>query len=165
MLKVQDKSLDGLGIFLMPSQLLSYFRQAREIGLTVPAFNADILDSETIVKESPENVNGTFLSHVGVTEGFRKRYREKFGNDIHIGSAAQAYDIAEIAGDLFGKLERKLSNDEVMERLETVGPRTGVTGTFEYSNTPGAGKEYRMPVSLREVRDYKIETISEDTGY
>lgn len=153
------------GVFLLPSQFTTFFRQAAEANQPINAFNADILDSQTIVESCPDNIDGTFFTHVGVTSQFRDSYKRYFHEETHVGSAAQSYDLAMILSKLFGKLDKKLSPEEIIEKVSQLKVHTGVTGTFSYTETIDGGKELRMPVAMREVRGKKIETITDDTGF
>ncbi len=155
----------AIGAFLLPAQLVSFYRQAHLMKLDVQTFNADLLDSETLVNECPENINGAFFTQVGVTQDFRKRYKEKYGNDIQIGSAAQSYDVGMLVADLFGEMDKMLTAEEVIERISQMPPRQGASGNFKYTDTIDSGKEIRMPVSMKAVKDGKIITLLEDTGF
>ena len=156
---------DLVGAFLLPSQLITFFRQADQAKLPLKTFNADILDSQSIVNDCPDNINGTFFTQVGVSPDFRKRYIAAFQNDIQVGSAAQAYDVANIVSTQFEDVAPPESSEEVIAILEKMPPSDGATGSFRFSSSPDSGKEIRMPVSLKEVRGRRIETISQDTGF
>lgn len=157
---------DLVGAFLLPSQLISFFRQSYQAKQSLRVFNADILDSQSIVDACPENINGTFFTQVGVTPEFRRRYLLAYGSDTQIGSAAQAYDVANILGELFNSAAAySLTSDKIIEKVSRMAPRTGATGAFQYSENKDSGKEIRMPVSIKVVRNKKIETLVEDTGY
>jgi len=154
-----------MGVLLLPSQLITFYNQADQYRLPLKTFNADILDSQSIVEACPDNINGTFFTQVGVTPQFRETYTKKFGDDIQIGSAAQSFDVANLISDLFGSETNFGGAEEIIERLSRISNRTGATGQFGYSETPDGGKEIRMPVSMKTVENKKITTISEDTGF
>ncbi len=62
---------DAIGVFLLPAQIISFYKRASETNLALPTFSADIIGSESIIKDCPESVNGTFFTAVGVTPEFR----------------------------------------------------------------------------------------------
>lgn len=163
--KLHQQKNDALGLFLLPAQFISFYKEALQAKLSVPTFSADIIGSDSIIQACPNNINGTFFTEVGVTPEFRKLYEAKFGKDGHIGHAAQAYDVAIILRDLFGKLDRRPSNDEIMKAIAEMSPRQGATGDISYTDTPGDGKQIRVPVAMKHVRNKQIETITEDTGF
>ena len=163
-LRVAKQKPDVIGAFLLPPQLISFYQQAEQLNISIPAFNADILGSDSIIKAAPNNINGTFLSQVGVTTQFRNTYKEKFNNDTHIGQAAQAYDVAMLIGDLFGQLNKKLTNEEIIKAIAGTKPREGATGSFQYSESADGGKELKMPVVITEIRNKEIVNIGGKDG-
>jgi ABC-type branched-subunit amino acid transport system substrate-binding protein len=163
-LKLSRQSDDAIGVFLLPAQITSFYKNIAQLKFSVKTFSADIIGSDSIIKDCPDNINGTFFTEVGITPEFRKLYTAKYGNDGHIGHAAQAYDIANLVSDLFGNLTQKLSPDDIMQRIAQIPPRKGATGEFRYLDTLDGGKEIRVPVAMKEIRNRTIETISEDAG-
>ena len=161
----KQKGSDAIGLFLLPSQLITFYRQLDQAKLKVETFNADLLDSSTIVKECPKTIENAFFTQVGVVEEFRNKYLKFAASDIHVGSAAQSFDIAILIGELFGRSKNKLTSKEIIKAISEISVRVGATGKFGYSDTPDSGKELRMPVSLKMVKGGKIETITEDTGF
>jgi len=165
LLKQSAAKAEAYGVFLLPAQFPIFFKQAEQMNIKINAFSGDILDSETIVQSCPDNINNTFFTQVGVTPQFRDRYKSTFGDENHVGSAAQSFDLGEVIGELFNDNSKKLSPTEVIEKFSQMPEHHGVTGTFHYTVTPEAGKELRMPVSMRIIRNKQIETITEDTGF
>lgn len=165
MLGLMKHSEQAIGVFLLPAQIVSFYRRAAELQLAISTFGADIIGSESIIKDCPDNVNGVFFTEVGVTSDFRTLYHEKFGYDGHIGHAAQAFDVANLIGDLFGSSEHELSPEDIIKNISQIAPRKGATGEYKFSNTPDGGKELKMPVAIKTVKDKRIETVIEDTKF
>jgi branched-chain amino acid transport system substrate-binding protein len=163
-LKLSKQKNDAVGVFVLPAQFVSFFKHVDQLKLSVQTFGADIIGSASIIKDCPDTINGTFFTEVGITPGFRKLYTEKYGSDGHIGHAAQAYDIANLTSDLFGSSKQRISNDDIMRAIAQIPPRKGATGELRYSDTPDRGKEIRVPVAMKEIKNREIETISEDAG-
>lgn len=161
----KQKKNDAIGLFLLPVQLINFYKQLEQIKLNIQTFNADLLDSSTIVKECPRTIENAFFTQVGVTNEFRKQYLDYAKSDIHIGSAAQSYDVAILIGELFGNSKNNLKSGDIIKTITEISPRSGATGLFEYSETKDSGKELRMPVSLKKIKAGKIETITENTGF
>lgn len=164
-LELKKHEEDAIGVLLLPAQIVSFYKRAAEMKLTVQTFGADIIGSESVIKDCPDNVNGTFFTEVGISTDFRTLYSQKFGSDGHIGHAAQAFDVANLVRDLFGKLEQKISSDDVIKAITQISPRKGATGAFRFSDTSDGGKELRMPVAMRIIKEKRIETVVEDTKF
>jgi len=156
---------DAVGVFLLPAQIISYYKRAAEMKVTVPVFSADIIGSDSIIRDCPDSVNGTFFSEVGVTSTFRALYGTRFGSDGHIGQSAQAFDVANLISDLFGSLQTRATADDIIGAVSRIPPQKGATGDFQFSDTANSGKELRMPVAIKIIQEKKIETIIEDTGF
>lgn len=156
---------DAIGVFLLPAQIISFYKRAMEMRLKLQTFNADIIGSESIIRDCPENINGAFFTEVGVTSEFRNIYNEEFKSEGHIGHAAQAFDVANLVADLFGNLGNKISSDDIIKVISDISSRKGATGEFRFSDTADSGKELRMPVAMKVIRDKKIETILEDMAF
>lgn len=155
---------DAVGVFLLPAQIVSFFKRALETNFTTQTFGADIIGSESIIADCPNNVNGTFFSEVGVTQNFRDLYNRKYKSEGHIGHAAQAFDVANLIAHLFGRGEHP-APEEIISALSRISPQKGATGEFRFSETPDGGKELRMPVAIKIIREKRIETIVEDSGF
>jgi len=163
-LKLGFHKEDAIGAFLLPAQFASFYKNVAQMKLSVQTFSADIIGSDSIIKDCPDTIDGAFFTEVGITPEFRKLYTEKYGNDGHIGHAAQAYDIANLISDLFGNLKQKISRDDIMRTISQISSRKGATGELSYSDTPDGGKEIRVPVAIKEIKNRRIETITEDAG-
>lgn len=162
--RIKTNKSDSVGLFLLPDQLINFYKQQNIFKLNILTFNADLLDSTNVVKECPDTINGAFFTQVGVTEEFRNNYMKYSKSDIHIGSAAQAYDIANLVGDLFND-SNDLKPEDIIKKISLISPRHGATGYYRYSDTPDSGKELRMPVSLKVIRDKKIEILIDNTNF
>lgn len=154
--RVSKIDFDAIGVFLLPAQLINYYKEAKVLNLTQQAFNADILGSNSLINDCTDNVNGTFLSQVGLTKEFQDLYIKTYKNDSHIGQAAQAYDVAELVAELFGNLQGKLNNDQIIAAITKIAPHSGATGNFIFTDTVDGGKELKMPVEINEILDKKI---------
>lgn len=164
-LELKRQNAEAIGVFLLPSQIISFYKGAAELKLVRQTFSADIIGSESIINDCPGNINGTFFTEVGLTGDFRTLYSQKYGHDGHMGHAAQAFDVANLIRDLFGNLKRKLSSNDIITAISEIAPRSGATGQFRFSDTADGGKELRMPVAMKVIQGKKIETIVEDTKF
>jgi ABC-type branched-subunit amino acid transport system substrate-binding protein len=148
---------DAVGVFLLPDQIISFYRQAGELNYKTATFGSDIPDSQKLIDVCPDNVSGLFFPSIGVTEDFRKSYVAAFKDDSFIGSGAQSYDMALLVGDLFnGGGSNTLSSEQIIERLSQSAPRDGATGHFRFTESADDGKAFRMPVVMKEVVNKQI---------
>ncbi len=142
--------------FLLPSQLISFFKNLDQLKLSLQTFNADLIDSTSIINSSPDTINNTFFTEVGLDDEFRTKYVQEYSSDVHIGQAAQSYDLAMLVAKYFNNNHKQLTPTEIISEFKKVKDYQGATGTFSYSESPDAGQELKMPVSLKEIRGKKI---------
>jgi branched-chain amino acid transport system substrate-binding protein len=148
-----------VGAFLLPSQLISFYKNLDQLKLSLQTFNADLIDSTSIINSSPDSINRTFFTEVGLNDEFRSKYVKEYSSDVHIGQAAQSYDLAMLVTRYFNKLEKLPTPLEIISEFKKVKDYQGATGTFSYSESIDSGQELRMPVSLKEIRSKKIFLI------
>jgi branched-chain amino acid transport system substrate-binding protein len=154
------KHYDAMGIFLLSDQVVTYYRQAAALRAAAPTFGAAIHDSQELINRAGPAVEGALLVAYDVDPMFRKNWVKLFKDDTRVGSAAQAYDTALIIGELFcaGK-GSKLTPKEIVAQFATISYRRGVSGELRYSETSDAGKHFDFPLSLRIIKNGRIEVL------
>lgn len=60
-LELRKQEEDAIGVFLLPAQIISFYRRVAEMKLTPTTFSADIIGSESIIKDCPDTVTALFL--------------------------------------------------------------------------------------------------------
>ena len=68
-------------------------------------------------------------------EQFRGEYTRRYGDDIQIAYAANAYEFGMMISDRFSDLKKRPSPDEIMEILGQTPPRDGVAGPYRFRST------------------------------
>ncbi|MEZ4754804.1 MAG: ABC transporter substrate-binding protein [Bdellovibrionota bacterium] len=152
MSKLKNKKFDAIGLYMVPAQLTQFFKQAKEQDYKIPSFGTTTFQSKTVIKETAGAMDGSVFVHNYVTDEFRDKYESHYGDDIQIPWAANAYDFAMLTGELFGKLSKRISAAEVLEKVASITHRKGVGGEYKYVHSTALGKYFEYPVSV-----YKIE--------
>jgi branched-chain amino acid transport system substrate-binding protein len=151
--KLKSRRYDSLGVFLLPDQIPTYYRQAFALGYTTRTFGAAIHDSQDLITRSGPGAEGAMIVVHDVTDEFRRSWLSAFGNDSRIGNGATAYDTLLLIADLFGDgLSHGLSPREIVTRFASATGRNGASGHFVYAETPDAGKHFDFPLSLRTIK-------------
>ena len=104
---------------------------------------------------------GARWSTLGTTDEFWKTYSKEFNKDDHIGYAANAYDLGSLLNDLFSedyKNNKKLTPEEILNRIESVKERDGVSGMYYFTRDnpegdPVGGKRFKFPIVIKEVTE------------
>jgi ABC-type branched-subunit amino acid transport system substrate-binding protein len=155
-----SKKLDCVGVLLITGQVQSFYRQMRDQKFLVPTFGGDFLGSETEIQASGPAIEGAVFPDTAVKPDFRTRYKERFGNDIQISFAANAYDVAVLIAENFGVAgAAELSNIEVLKRLRSAKPIQGAQRAFSYEEDPIYGPAFVSPLVVRSVQQGNIHDV------
>lgn len=155
--KLRSQNHAVLGVFLLPDQIVTFYRQAETLRFKVPTFGASIHDNQELIKQAGSGAEGALLIGYDVTDAFRSRWVKVFGSDARMGSGANAYDTAHMIADLFGSgVGLRLSAADTIARFKEVKLRHGVSGDFGFADTSDGGKHFDFPLSGRIVRDGEI---------
>ncbi len=157
----KSKRHDAIGVFLLSDQILTYYRQATALRFAVPTFGASIHDSQELINRAGPGVEGALFVGYDVEPAFRDRWLALFKDDARMGCGANAYDTALVIGELFGAGKgHGLTSAAIIARFATVSQRRGVSGEFGYAETADGGKHFDLPLSIRVVRNGRIEPVS-----
>jgi branched-chain amino acid transport system substrate-binding protein len=148
---------DAIGVFLISGQVRTFFKQIREQKVLLPSFGADFLGSKTEIEASGPAIEGAIFPDLGVAPSFRKRYMERFGNDIQISFAANGYDVTALVARTFGVSKQGTLNPiDIVERLKTAPPVQGAHGGFSFRQSREFGAAFASTPVVREVRGDEI---------
>lgn len=151
------RSYDTLGVFLITGQVQSFYRQLHDQKISLPTFGADFHGSETEIIASGRAIDGAVFPDLKVAPEFRARYKAKFGNDIQVSFAANAYDVASLVADLFGKRDSStLTNAEVLTALIGAQPVKGAHSHFAYVGSDAYGPAFKTPIVIRRIEGREI---------
>jgi ABC-type branched-subunit amino acid transport system substrate-binding protein len=158
--KNKRRALDALGIFLLNDQVITYYRQARELRSSIPTFGAAIHDSQELVTNAGPGAEGAILVSYDVVPEFRSRWVSEFGNDARMGVGANSYDVATMVSQLFGDgRSSTLSPQATVARFAAIRNYDGASTNLSFADTSDAGKHFEFPLSARFIKDGMIQSL------
>jgi len=157
--KLRGREFDMVGVFLLSGQISQFYRQATQQRLRFASFGTDFFESTTEISQSNGAMEGAIYPHLNTTETFRKGYTTRFGNDLQIAYAGNAYDVAIVVGTLFGNSENP-SSDNVIKSLRGIKDLAGVGGKFSFRETPDSGAHFEFPIRVKKIVGTKFEVIA-----
>lgn len=161
--KSKSKRYDAIGVFLLNDQIVTYYRQAAALRTAEATFGAAVHDSQELINRAGPGVEGALLVGYDVDSKFRDNWLKVFKDDIRSGLAANGYDTALLIGELFCAGQGAgLTANEIISRFSTITWRQGASGEFGYSETSDGGKHIDFPLSLRVVRNGRIEVLKDN---
>lgn len=92
--QVSADTYDALGVYLMPGQVSTFFRQSETLGRQIPAFGTDCFEDTEEIRLAGPRMAGAVYAQIDVPEWFQKAYRQRFNSDSHVSFAYNAYVFA-----------------------------------------------------------------------
>ncbi|MEZ4755015.1 MAG: ABC transporter substrate-binding protein [Bdellovibrionota bacterium] len=155
------KNFDIIGVYLLPPQLKLFYKQAKELGVNLNTFGTTTFESTSILKEVMPLIEGVPYTHSTTSEEFLKTYKKEFGNDMHVGYAAGAYDFSLLLGKLVDQ-KRFSAGDKpelILEAFEAVKPFNGASGKISFVNSEKVGKYFDSGLSVKKFMNGEIHTV------
>lgn len=156
--KLHGFSSQAVGVYLQPGQISEFYKQAKEFGLSVLTFGADVFESKSERRKAVGLMNGAIYAHNTVTQSFRERYIKNFGNDLQTAYAANAYEFAMMVGELFNQ-STNTEPKKIIAELSSYPGREGVTGRYQLLESEFGDKYFDFPVSIKRINGENDETV------
>ncbi|MEI7463387.1 MAG: ABC transporter substrate-binding protein [Candidatus Taylorbacteria bacterium] len=155
-IKNSKTKYDAVGVYLGSGQIGQFYKQASEVGLNVTTFGTDFFESQSDIDTAGGGMNGAFYPQYDVSPAFKDNYYKEYRNYNQIVYAGLAYDLAKI---IIEKNEIK-SGSTLMSYLKSVVNEPGVIGSYTYkTNSSDSDRYMQIPLHIKEVRDFKINTL------
>jgi ABC-type branched-subunit amino acid transport system substrate-binding protein len=159
LLKVKVSDIDILAVYLFPGQVSTAYRTMKNMGLSIPTFGTDIFESANEVLQSQTSMIGAKYPNLDIPDDFKNRYIGKFGNDLQISYAYNAYTTARfllsVTPDLQKTKQIKTNlKDELIRllSLESENP-------FSLKNDGEYGYYFSYPLALKEIKKDGFEKV------
>ena len=158
-LRIKGKQYDAVGVFLFPGQIATFFRQAAQLKLGLPSFGTDIFESRDELARAEGLMEGAVYSFHVVTKEFATRYREKYGNDDQIGTAANGYDLARLIATQVAEFPNRPNSAMLLSALTAPGEHFGVTGSYRYQESESGGQFFEFPIFLKTIKSNDFQPV------
>ena len=101
-LKASRGKYDAIGVYLMPGQVRSFYREATRIGFSSVSFGTDIFESRQEITAAGKAMQGAIDPNFSVPKDFHRRYIERFKHDDEITFAYNAFVVGRWIHSTFG---------------------------------------------------------------
>lgn len=148
--KLRKLSAKQVGLFLLPEQLITFVRQAREVGFSAEYFGTDLCETAAVLPSGASLMEGCVYPDNEVSISFRESYKRRFGNEAQLSFAGSAYDMAVLIGTIQseGQLLEPLS---IMKSLRSVKDNPGVLGKYSFRDEPAVGQFFEYAVRIKRI--------------
>lgn len=152
--KGKEMKLDALGVYLNSGQVSNFYRQMKELKWELPTFGTDIFESETEIQNAQGGMEGAVYPNTVPSEEFHRTYKEKFGNDIQIAYAYNAYIVINIVVDLFTNKQKRLDSEEIITALRNVQ-----RPEFKVQSSKEGGTFFEFPIHMKGIKNGHVELL------
>lgn len=159
--RIKNNPPDALGVYLLPGQISSFYRQLREQYISLPTFGVFTFDSKSEIGRAEGAMEGVVFPTHHVEGAFRREYLDRFQSDAQLTWAALAYEFARALAPLSGKLAKSSDGESVIGILSRMPPATdSAAGRFEFAHDERIGAYFKFPLVLKVIRSNSIEEVS-----
>ena len=160
--RLKNRMPDALGVYLMPGQIASFYRQLAEQRLPLPTFGINTFENQSEVDRAAGAMEGVIFANHHVEATFRKFYQEKYGNDIQITWAALAFEFRRAIDKLSPALLSATNARERIDIFAGLPEQSGeATGRYAVIRSRENGIYFRFPLTLKTVKDSRIVEMPE----
>lgn len=162
--RLKGLDIDAVGVFLMPGQVSSFYRQAKEMGISFPmTFGTNFFETLSELKAANGAMDGAIFSNNSISPKFLSRYKAKFKNESQLSFAATAYEFAVSLARELKKRGARPKGEEVLNLFSDLDVLQGdATGAYKAVNDKNVGRYVQFPVVIKEVRENEFIELSMD---
>lgn len=147
--KLRSRKFDSLGIFLLSGQISQFYRQSKQLGFKSATFGTDFFDSLKEVEDAKGAMTGAVFAAPFADSRFVARYVKKYGNDLQVAWAANAYEFALLTGKFFGEQQEKPEADQILQMFRDLKQEQGETSKYRYNeSSEGSGVDFKVVARL-----------------
>lgn len=159
--RMRGQKIDRVGVFLLPHQIVSFLKQAKEIGYIFEAYGTDFFESAVSLIENRELLKGAIYPDNDPSEEFRSMYRRRFNNEDQLTFAAAAYVMTRHLGRIMVNTNDQ-SGPVVADRLRRSQPVSdSMMGPFRFVSENEFGQYFRFPIVIKAIQgDHGVRIAS-----
>ena len=153
--KIKRSDIEALGVFLVSGQISQFYKQSEQLGLDIKTFGSDFFEDYEEINNSGSGIEGAVYPNMQVSEDFKRRYKDRFGDESQITVAGHSYDVIAILS--LGK--ENLNREEFFSFIKGIDGFVGVLGNYSYSEVNGY-KHLDHDVYIKKISNGEIIPIN-----
>lgn len=146
LLRAKNAGAKQIAICLNPGQSGTIARQASEIELKASFFGCEYLHNGDEVKSAHGALDDAWFATISVTDAFKHKYLNRFGNENVISGAANHFDIAH----LLHKIVMDQGSEKLSSSIASSSISGGAVGDFVVRAMKG-DQFFDIPLIIKEV--------------
>lgn len=158
-LRMKSTSMDCLGLYLLASQVRDFVRQSSQLDFTPCLFGATPFESRSVISDAWPLMEGALFAHNAVTDSFRQKYQSRYGSDVQLGYAANAYDFVTLTASLFPNGGAGLTSDGVIDGYRRSREQTGYSGQYRFVQSADEGDHFAFDLAVYRVTAGRAQEV------
>lgn len=142
----RQQKFDAVFVYLFPAQSSTLVKQLRGQGLLQQIIGTDIFESKTVVDQAEGAMEGAVYVSLSVSDDFRSHYEKRYGNDIEIAYAYNAYKMAHVIQAMCNQPHK--TQQQVLSGLIT---SAGAAPDLMFKETAEYGQYFESTLVLRRI--------------
>lgn len=156
-LKLKGKKVKTVGLFLLPSQILTFIKQSKDVAYEFNLYSTNLIESSLLLPDS-HFVEGAIYSYYDIKEEFVKEYEAKYKLDAQMPMAGNAYDMADVVASGFSA-HKENDITSLVEIFKSVVNKAGNEGNFSYVEDREGGKYFSHQLVVKQVKSGKGRAV------
>jgi ABC-type branched-subunit amino acid transport system substrate-binding protein len=148
--RFKHRGVRGVGLFMLPEQLRTFARQARELDFHPAYFGTDLFESAAESPETQSLFRGALYPDNQVDPGFAARYKTRYGTTAHLTFAGSGYDVALTVSNILRRSPHVRGRDMIREVMKT-STYHGALGAPSPRYAEGLGHYFAYPIRVKQV--------------
>lgn len=152
-LTMRSKSVDALGIYLLPGSHHGFLSALRSVNKTYPMIlGVEQLLFKEINKGFERIVNNALVVAPASTEEYREKFFSRYGHSAGFYYTPAFYDFVVLLKDIISS-NKALRGRELVKAMHFDGKRTGASGSYSVKVSKDGVYSYSFPIGVYRVLD------------
>ncbi len=144
----KSRSIDGIVLFLLPQQALTFLKQAKQMEYFPHIIGGDVFAVESFQKEALEFTQKASLVYGAVNPDFRERLSKIPDGSSYFFEAATGYSVAAISGALVERWKGGASSGDPLEVSSSLDLKGLPISSLEFKEDSSFGRHFEAGVSI-----------------
>jgi ABC-type branched-subunit amino acid transport system substrate-binding protein len=147
-LGLKAKGVDGVVLFLIPQQAMTFLRQAKQMNYLPKIVGGDVFADETFQREAAALTNSFVFIYGSVPKPFMQRVQKLFGSLSYFYETAVGYSLASLASSVVHLDKSNSKVQGVIDRLSKLELSSLPLGNPIFLDTPEEGRHIEVDAGI-----------------
>jgi ABC-type branched-subunit amino acid transport system substrate-binding protein len=151
---LKSRQVDGLVLFLLPQQALTFLNQAKQLNYFPAIVGGDVFALESFRKEASRLSETLRYVYGSVDPAFIARIERELGDSSYFFEVATGYSVAAIVASLAEHAPDVLSSDDPFARMREVSLKDLPLPSITYKEDSERGRRFEVDISVYDMKNH-----------